>query len=286
MRVRMPQFEFARSTGRWIPKAGEFAHLLNANSVVIPHLERFLNKVMAKAASHISADDAESKRIRADIRTFIKQESCHYTVHGSFNEMLINNGYDRIPELEKRITAHYDRLITTKSLPFLLAYCEGFESLTPPTAENWFNGSMDRMMSDADPAVLAMWRWHLMEEFEHRTVCHDAFKAVHGGNVLRIYGWLYQAASISRMVGWVYRYLLEVDRQQMTTQEIERSKRNAKRSVMGFAAPMVRAAPRILSPGYTPRDLSEPDGWAATRDMIERDYMRDAAAPAAVLRTI
>lgn len=280
MRVRVPHFDFSGSSAHWLPKAGEFAQLLNANSVVIPHLERFLNKVMAKAASQITGEDAESKRVRSDIRTFIKQESCHYAVHGSFNQMLIRDGYDRLPEIEARIAAHYERLIRTKSLPFLVAYCEGFESLTPPTGEGWFNGSMDRMMRGADPTVLAMWRWHMMEEFEHRTVCHDAFEAIHGGHILRTYGWFYQAASFSRMAGWVYRYLLEVDRQQMTKLEIERSRQNAKRSVMGFASPMVRAAPRILSPGYSPRQIAEPEGWAATRDLIERDYITKSADPA------
>ena len=279
MRVRMPQFDFSNTTGRWIPKAGEFAQLLNANSVVIPHLERFLNKVMAKAVSQISGEDAANKRIRGDIRTFIRQESCHYTIHGSFNEMLVRNGYDLIPQIEERITAHYDRLIATKSLPFLVAYCEGFESLTPPVAQSWFDGSMDKMTQGADPAPLAMWRWHIMEEFEHRTVCHDAFKAVHGGNALRIYGWLYQLASLQRMVGWVFRYLLEVDRQQMDEKQLTRSKRNASRSVIGFAGPIVRAAPRILATGYSPHDLPEPKGWASTRNMIERDYIVGATAP-------
>lgn len=280
MRVRMPSFDFSRTTGRWIPKSGEFAQLLNANSVVIPHLERFLNKVMAKAAAQLAGDDSESQHIRSDIRTFIRQESCHYTVHAAFNEMLVREGYDRLPEIEKRIAAHYDKLLASKSLPFLIAYCEGFESLTPPTGEGWFNGSMDRMMKGADPAALAMWRWHIMEEFEHRTVCHDAFQAVHGGNMLRVYGWFYQAVSFTRMAGWVYRYLLEVDRREMSKQEIEHSKQSAKRSVMGFVAPILRAAPRILSRRYSPLVIPEPEGWAATRDMIERTYVGDAPVPA------
>lgn len=276
MRVRMPSFDFSASTGRWMPRAPEMAQLLNSNSIVIPHLERFLNRVMARARAEIKGDDAESVRIRADISTFIKQESCHYTVHGAFNEMMLRNGYDQLPEIEKDIAAHYDRLLATKSLPFLIAYCEGFESLTPPVAAGWFNGSMDPIMKNADPNPANMWRWHIMEEFEHRTVCHDAFERIHGGYWLRFYGFFYQFMSMERMVARVYRHLLSVDRQTMTPEEVKRSKLGARRSVIGFFKPMIGNMAKILHPKYTPRTIPEPKGWAATRDDIETHWMAPA----------
>lgn len=280
MRVRMPSFDFSDSIGRWMPRAPEMAQLLNANSIVIPHLERFLNRVMARARAELKGDDLEKARIRADISTFIKQESCHYTVHGAFNEMMLRNGYDRLPELEKDIVAHYDRLLATKSLPFLIAYCEGFESLTPPVASGWFDGSMDPIMKNADPNPANMWRWHIMEEFEHRTVCHDAFEAIHGGYWLRFYGFFYQFVSMERMVGRVYRYLLSVDRQTMTSEEIKRSKTGARRSVIGFFTPIIGGMAKILHPRYTPRAIPEPKGWDATRSDIEANWMKPQQAPA------
>lgn len=280
MRVRMPSFDFSNSTGRWMPKAGEFAQLLNAHSVTIPHLERFLNRVMARARAEIGSDDPESRRIRADISTFIKQESCHYTIHGAFNEMLLRNGYDHLPEIERKIAAHYDHLLATKSLPFLVAYCEGFESLTPPTAEGWFNGSMDPMMKGADPNPANMWRWHILEEFEHRAVCYDAFKQIHGGHILRAYAFFYQMISLSRMVGWVYGHLLEIDRARMTPEQVVRSKQNARRSIIGFFKPIMKCIPRILSPSYSPRQIPEPAGWSAARDDIETNWMKSATQAA------
>jgi predicted metal-dependent hydrolase len=268
----MPSFDFSNSTGRWMPKAGEFAQLLNAHSVTIPHLERFLNRVMARARTEIRGDDPASQQLRADISTFIKQESCHYTIHGAFNAMLLRNGYHHLPVIEQKIAAHYDKLLATKSLPFLLAYCEGFESLTPPTAAGWFDGSMDPMMKDADPNPAMMWRWHIMEEFEHRTVCYDAFKKVHGGHLLRAYGFFYQMISLGRMVGWVFSHLMEVDR--MTPEQAVRSKQNARRSVMGFFKPIMQAIPRILAPGYSPRQIPEPTGWSRARTEIETNWMK------------
>ncbi len=273
MHVRMPTFDFSQSKGRWLPRAGEFAQLLNAHSVVIPHLERFLNRVMARARSEISGDDIEGRRIKGEISTFIKQESCHYTIHGAFNDMLLRDGYDGLPAIEQKVAAHYERLLRTKSLPFLVAYCEGFESLTPPTAEGWFNGSMDAMTKGADPMPLNMWRWHIMEEFEHRTVCYDAFKAIHGGQMLRIYAFFYQMISLSRMVGWVFQHLLEVDQSRMAPEQIKQSKANARRSIIGFFLPVMKSIPRILARSYSPRQIPPPQGWAEARDEIEATFV-------------
>lgn len=279
MRVRMPSFDFSGSTARWMPSAPETAQILNSNSFVIPHLERFLNRVMARARNEIPEDHPERDRIRADISTFIKQESCHYTVHGNFNEMLLRCGYDRLPEIEKKVVAHYEHLLANKSLPFLLAYCEGFESLTPPVAASWFNGAMDQILHDADPVPASMWRWHIMEEFEHRTVCHDAFEAIDGRYWLRFYGFFYQFLSLQRMTGMIYRHLLSVDRAKMNPAELKRSKASSRRSVIGFFLPVIAGMAKILRPGYTPRSIPEPQGWAAARQDIETNWMKPASAP-------
>jgi len=282
MRVRMPKFDFTQSRGRWMPKAGEFSHILNANSVVIPYLEPFLNRVMARARAEIKGQDPESQRIRDDISIFIKQESCHYAIHGAFNDMLLRDGYVAIPQIQERIKAHYDRLLRTKSLKFLVGYCEGFESLTPPTAASWFNGDMDRMTVGAEPNAMNMWRWHIMEEFEHRTVCHDAFKALGGSHLLRVYCFFYQMFSLGRMVGWAYRYMLAVDRAAMSPGDAAKSRRDSRRTIAGFFGPIAKAMPRILSPDYSPSQLPEPTGWASARNAIETDWMgaRDETARA------
>jgi len=194
--------------------------------------------------------------------------------------MLLREGYTEIPEIQKRVKAHYDRLLRTKSLRFLVGYCEGFESLTPPTAASWFNGDMDRMTEGAEPNAMNMWRWHIMEEFEHRTVCHDAFKALGGSHLLRVYCFFYQIISLGRMVGWAYRHMLAVDRARMTPEDAAKSKQNSRRTITSFFGPIAQAMPRILSPSYSPRELPEPKGWASVRDVIETDWMGTSPNPA------
>ena len=277
MRVRVPSFDFSRVSAHWIPRAPEFAQLLNANSIVLPHLERFVNRVMARARAEIRGDDL--KAIRAEMSLFMKQESCHHAVHTGFNAMMVRNGYDQIPEIEKDIARYYDQLLATKSLPFLIGYCEGFESLTPPMAATWFDGTMDRVLTDADPDVVMMWRWHIMEEFEHRTVCHDVYRAVHGGYLLRIYAFFYQFVAFHRMVARTYRYFLNTDRLKMRPDEIARSKQHARRSASGFLVSMTPGMLNVLRPRYSPRNIVEPAGLARARNEIESDWIpSDAAA--------
>jgi len=279
MRVRMPTFDFSGVTGPWAPRAPEFAQMFNANSIIIPHLERFLNRVMARARAAIPDDGGRNSQVREDVSTFIKQESCHYTVHGAFNASLVASGYDCPPELEQRIIAHYDRLLATKSLPFLVAYCEGFESMVPPIAGGWFDGSMDKIFKGAEPNAVAMWRWHMVEEFEHRTVCHDALTALGGGYFLRMWGYIYQFVAYQRLTAAVYSHLLSVQRRGMSAEEIARSRKNVRRSVKGYFLPIVKSMRTVFSPRYSPRALAVPPGWSITRDQIEAEWVHAKAAP-------
>lgn len=48
-----------------------------------------------------------------------------------------------------------------------------------------------------------MWRWHLAEEFEHRTVCSDVYYELSGLNPVaayfyRVYGYFYAIAHLGR----------------------------------------------------------------------------------------
>ena len=52
MRVRQPKFDFSNTRAHWAVSP-EFAQLQNATSIIIPYLERFLNKVMGKARQAI-----------------------------------------------------------------------------------------------------------------------------------------------------------------------------------------------------------------------------------------
>lgn len=277
MRVRQPVFDFSKTKPRWA-KSMEFAMGKNGLSITIPPLERFLNRVMAKARSQIKGDDPASVQLRADISTFIKQESVHYATHEGFNRA-VSVGFDRIPELEAKVEAHYTRMLEKRSLAFCVAYCEGFETLGPLGAHMMINAQFGKLLEGADPNVTMLFRWHAMEEFEHRSVVYRTFKRIHGGYFMRVGMFFYQMYWFAKLSGMVTKYMLEVERAKMTPEEVAESKRREKaiakltrKSVLGYL-------PKALSPWYDPDRLPIPTGFNALERQIDDEWMGAKAVP-------
>ena len=266
IRPRRPDFDFSQSRAHWAPNP-EFAQIYNAISVPVPYLERFLNKVMARAAALLGSDNDTTRALKTDIRAFIRQESNHYTLHDRFNEVLRREGYD-IASLETMIEAEYERIWTTKSFAFCLAYCEGFETLGPPGARTMLDGLED-MFDGADPEIVSLWKWHLMEEFEHRTVCYDAFKHFHGGYFLRVYALAYQAVHLHGMVSKVLDLLIEQDRSGMSAKDLAGSDRRIKAATNALRKNLLAGLLRALLPWYSPRRLVEPRNYRRFMAEIE-----------------
>jgi predicted metal-dependent hydrolase len=222
----------------------------------MPHLERFLNRVMAKAAASLKGDDPATRQLREDIRMFIRQEANHYALHEQFNTIVTHAGYD-VSAIDDYIAGEYDRLLKTKSLAFCLAYCEGFETMGPPFAHILLGGIED-LLEKADPEVVGLWKWHLMEEFEHRTVCFDTFHAFHGGYFLRLYGFFYQSRHLAKMTGMVRKLLLAQDCAEMSAEQRLESERRLKLVGKRLRGTLLRGIMRALSPWYRPHGLPEP----------------------------
>ncbi|KHK89827.1 metal-dependent hydrolase [Novosphingobium malaysiense] len=266
MQVRRPKFDFTSTPAHWAANP-EFAQYVNAPSVWIPSLERFLNRVLTRASRDLGDTTPEERAVKQDIKIFIRQESVHLATHEAFNEVLSRSGYDIEPFVDEA-KAEFDRLYETKSLGFLCAYCEGFETMGPPGALAWLD-EMEDLLEGADAEVVRLWKWHLMEEYEHRTVCHDVFHAVHGGYFLRVYGFWFQFFQLSGFTRKVMAHLLERDRAAMSPAEVKASKRRLRRVTWRLGLAM---APRLLKamlPWYTPRKVAEPKMFRSYRDSIE-----------------
>ena len=268
MKVRQPQLDFSDMPTRWA-RNGEFAQSANASSTAFPHLEPFLNRVMSRARAAIKGDSPADVELRKQISIFIKQESVHYKTHAQYNEILRRGEYPKIPEFEAELAKHYEKILATKSLAFLTAYCEGFEILGPPSAINWLD-ELEDMVEGADPRAVAMWKWHLMEEYEHRFVAYDVFKRIHGGYFMRIYGMLYQAYHLFSYVAKVNSYILSVDREKMTPEELRVSKINAKVASKRYSNRMFKQFLRGLSPFYRPQINEEPRNYKHFMKNVER----------------
>jgi uncharacterized protein len=265
MKVRKPNYDYMAALPHWCKTYPEYGQLMNVTSLALPYLEPYLNLVMRRAQAKL--DPAHP--LNEDIAVFCKQEAAHYLQHREYNQALYRAGYEKLPKIEARFQAHFDRVLNEESLKFNCAYCLAFESLGPIIAEMWFEG-LDDVLVGADPAVVSLWRWHLAEEYEHRTVAFDVYQTLFGNYFYRVYG-LYRFLKDLRMLNReALRYLLEEDRRQMTASEIAASRQRLAQwneRERRFWRPRLL---KCLSPFYNPRNIRPPKGAAELLRQVEQ----------------
>jgi predicted metal-dependent hydrolase len=257
MQVRIPTFDSSTFRAQWAPNR-EFAQFYNAFSVVPAHIEPYLIKVMTRALKVVPEKHTD---LRREMDIFIKQETQHCKQHVAFNRFLHKGGYEGMLAIEQEYKNEYIKFLDSRSLKFNLAYCEGFETLGWSSAEVWFSGELDPLIKDADPYAVQLWKWHLAEEFEHRTVCFDVFHTLYGkgffkrffnGYLYRVYGFFYAATHIDRYTQRVARYLIGVDNANASPEELKASQAREKAMMKIIRRATLPRLANVLSPFYNP----------------------------------
>jgi predicted metal-dependent hydrolase len=265
MKVRYPEFDFSNTAPHWCTSP-EQSQVINAGNIIPTYIEPFLIKVMRKAKKEL--DPVRDAELIADMDIFNRQEAQHMKVHGQMLS-IVRDEYPEMKRIEEAYAADYTRFLEEKSLPWLLSYCEGFEAFGSSAAESWLDGRMEGSIEGADPQVVAMFRWHLAEEYEHRTVAHRVYHrlANQGGPVrtyLRRLAGLYRAAThMLRYSNELEKYLISADQAHMSPEELAESKRRLKVAKKVKAAPSFANFLRILSPRYDPKNTPTPKNLLA-----------------------
>jgi predicted metal-dependent hydrolase len=139
--------------------------LYNALSVTFPKGEAFfIESVRAYR-------DGAPARLAAEIRAFTTQEVMHSREHVAFNKRTRDAGYD-LSALDRRVD---ERLAITRARhPIVnLAVTMALEHFTAILAHELL--SDPRHLAGADPESAALWRWHSIEEIEHKGVAYDTW---------------------------------------------------------------------------------------------------------------
>ena len=110
-------------------------------------------------------------KLAAEIRAFVSQEVMHSREHVQFNKRALEAGYD-MSALEERVEW---RLSITRSRPPIvnLAATMCLEHFTAILAHQLLRNP--RHLAGADPESAALWRWHSIEEIEHKGVAYDTW---------------------------------------------------------------------------------------------------------------
>ncbi|MBC9249737.1 metal-dependent hydrolase [Pseudomonas alcaligenes] len=178
IKARQPQFDFPQPWLRhWHGDNAFKSHFFDAMSLLFPDGERFFIDSV-----RLYRDQVSDPRQLEQIRGFIGQEAHHSREHQHYSDALRACDYD-LDYLERRLKRRL--AFVRKHLPgkMQLAATVSVEHLTAIMADailqnpDWLRG--------ADPSMARLWRWHALEESEHKAVAFDLYQQVCGNVWLR-----------------------------------------------------------------------------------------------------
>ncbi len=139
--------------------------LYNALSATFPKGEAFF------VESVRAFREGAEPRLAADIKAFTTQEVMHSREHVAFNKRAHEAGYD-LSKLEAQVDRRLD-LVRSKPPIASLAATMALEHFTAILAHELLGDS--RHLGKCDPESAALWRWHAIEEIEHKGVAYDTW---------------------------------------------------------------------------------------------------------------
>ncbi|MFM2300496.1 MAG: hypothetical protein RLZZ84_232 [Pseudomonadota bacterium] len=164
--VRDQRFGRVQKPSRWWLGGNPIATAWhNALSATFPRGEAmFIEAVKANR-------DGAPPKLEAEIRAFVKQEVNHTREHVAFNKAAADAGYD-MDKIDRRVG---EMMAMIKDRPSIvnLAATIALEHYTAIMAHEFL--ANPRHFANAEPETAAMWRWHAMEEIEHKGVAFDTY---------------------------------------------------------------------------------------------------------------
>lgn len=182
LKARRVEFDLSNSPLHWIPGDPVASHLINGINLVLPAGELWFCRVYNKALPFVTDDT-----LREEVEGFIRQEASHAMAHRKGEKWLQEHGLDTDAVRERADWLFVQFLgeapfgqpwLQRRSLEKtwlvarvgLIAAIEHFTGLLG----DWCMNS--KGWDSADPVVADLFRWHLAEEVEHRTVAYDLFE--------------------------------------------------------------------------------------------------------------
>ena len=227
------------------------SHVAAGLSAVFPDGEDFF----VRSVRHFR-DQITDPGLKRQVAGFIGQEAMHGREHRAFNDRLDQLGYPtkRFERLTKKGLAIRERFLSPKSN---LAATAALEHFTATLAELVLSSQETRDLF-GNEEVKHLFLWHALEESEHKAVAFDVYKAVGGGERLRVF--TMNLLTFGFVAGMTAQVVLSVllDRATYRRGNLRRSWRNFRRSPI-----MQRRLWQQL------RDYNRPDFHPDDRDTTE-----------------
>ncbi|MDF2447461.1 MAG: hypothetical protein K0S46_2697 [Moraxellaceae bacterium] len=169
IRFKLP----ADKIGTWHHSGGPLSTtFLNTFSIVLPVGERFF--IDAVRAYRDQITDPELKKA---ITAFIGQEAMHGREHEDYNEAVFAV-WPGARKLEGFVKNLLDGVTKNLGKELSLSATIALEHFTALLADSVLREP--RVVDGAEPHFAALWKWHALEETEHKAVAFDTWEAVMG----------------------------------------------------------------------------------------------------------
>jgi predicted metal-dependent hydrolase len=145
----------------------------DALSLTFPEGERFFVDSVRPFAPGVA--DPGLKR---DVEAFMRQESVHSREHAAYNALLAMRGLP-VAKFEKMIRSGARFVSNHVAAKSRLAATCAYEHFTALFAEQLLGDPS--VLANAHPFYRDLWRWHAMEEEEHKAVAFDVYQSVAPG---------------------------------------------------------------------------------------------------------
>lgn len=151
----------------WLRNDPVATAVFNALSATFPEGERFFIE------SVVRFKDEVPEPLKGQVKTFVRQEALHTREHLAFNKQASDH-YDLAP-LEAR-TVHRINISRGKHPIGQLGSTAALEHFTAIFAHVLL--TQPRHLEGAPEEIAKLWRWHSVEEIEHKAVAYDTYMAV------------------------------------------------------------------------------------------------------------
>ncbi|ATC24274.1 metal-dependent hydrolase [Caulobacter vibrioides] len=154
--------------GHWLGGDPVGTAVFNALSLTFPDGERmFMDAVKAYR-------DRLSGKLLEDAKGFIAQEAIHSREHHHLNSLIDRERYP-VAEIEETIRGRV-KMARERGPMAMLISTIALEHFTAMMAE--MHARHRNLFDTTDPEIEKLWRWHAVEETEHKAVAYDVFLEV------------------------------------------------------------------------------------------------------------
>lgn len=176
-------FDFSKADLVWIPNDHFSSHLINGVNLLLPAGEFWFCRVFNKALPYIT-----DPILKEDVVGFIRQEAIHANAHVLGQDYLKSHQVD-IEKIKELANTLFGTLLSENPLGIPALKRESIEypwlvlRVGVIAAIEHFTGILGQWCMDnksweefnSDPVIADLFKWHLAEEVEHRTIAYDLF---------------------------------------------------------------------------------------------------------------